>query len=238
MPEITLTPANSTVTFSGNYTVAMIDPGAVGSDQSEGQNRHWLVNGATVSGKCSLRAHLTECRVTFSSQVANSHMRAPLRSPNTPDPPLLPVLDHTGQHMGTFHLSCLTFRHAPRYTIVVYAQGTSFTPPDDLSGPTPGVVPFVFPDYVKNTNLGPLVAGIYYQVEEGTATASIPATSSVISSTLPAAHSSSSGVSSSTSSGSKPTSTSGGNNSTGGAIGKAISGSLLGLTAALGYIML
>ena len=57
MPELTMTPANSTVTFNGNYTVAMIDPGAVGSDQSQGQNRHWLVNGATVTSKRSLRAH-------------------------------------------------------------------------------------------------------------------------------------------------------------------------------------
>ena len=170
--------------------------------------------------------------------MVNSPSRVPLRSPNTLDPPLPLVLDHTGQCKVTVHLSCLTFRHSRRYTIVVYAQGSNFTPPEGLSGPTPGVVPFVFPDYVKNTNLGPLVAGIYYQVEEGTATASIPATSSVVSSTLPAAHSSSSGTPSSTSSGSKPTGTSSGNNNTGGAIGKVISGSLLGLSAVLGYIML
>jgi hypothetical protein len=200
MPELTLTPANSTVTFNGNYTVAMIDPGAVGSDQSGGQNRHWLVNGATVtSGKLAFDGAITITEYAGPAPPAGS-----------------------GPH---------------RYTIVVYAQGSSFTPPEDLSGPTPGVVPFVFPDYVKNTNLGPLVAGIYYQVEEGTATVSIPATSSVVSSTLPAAHSSSSVSPSSTSSGSKPTGTSSGNN-TGSAIGKAINGPLLGLTVALGYIML
>jgi hypothetical protein len=120
---------------------------------------------------------------------------------------------------------------------VVYEQGANFTPPQDLSGPTPGVVQFVFPDYVKNTNLGPLVAGIYYQVEEGTATASIPATSSVVSSTLPAARPSSSGASSGTSSGSKPTSTTS-NTNTGSAMGKVISGSFLGFAAVLSYIML
>jgi len=49
-PTLTLTPANSTVTFDGKYTLAMIDPAAVGSDESNGQTRHWLVNGATVSG--------------------------------------------------------------------------------------------------------------------------------------------------------------------------------------------
>lgn len=54
-PDLTLTPANSSVTFNGNYTVAMIDPAAVGSDQSQGQNRHWLVNGATVTGKHTFR---------------------------------------------------------------------------------------------------------------------------------------------------------------------------------------
>ena len=101
MPELTLTPANSTVTFNGNYTVAMIDPGAVGSDQSEGQNRHWLVNGATVTSKRSLRGHITGCRVTFSSQAANSPLIVPSRSLNTPDPLLLLVLDHTGQSIGT-----------------------------------------------------------------------------------------------------------------------------------------
>lgn len=136
--------------------------------------------------------------------------------------------------MGAAYPFCFTFRRARRYTIVVYAQGDNFTPPDDLSGPTPGVSLFVFPDYVKNTNLGPLVAGIYYQVEEGTATISIPSTSPVVTSTLPAAHSASSGTSSSTSTGSKPTNT----GSTGGAMGKTITGSLLGFTAVLSYIML
>lgn len=59
-PNLTLTPANSTITFDGNYTVAMIDPGAVGSDQSTGQNRHWLVNGAKVTGERPSHVHLTE----------------------------------------------------------------------------------------------------------------------------------------------------------------------------------
>jgi hypothetical protein len=199
-PGLTLTPVNSTTTFNGTYTVAMIDPGAVGSDQSSGQNRHWLVNGATVAN-----GTLSFDGATTITEYAG------------PAPPA-----GSGPH---------------RYTIVVYSQGENFTPPQDLSGPTPGVSLFVFPDYVKNTNLGPLVAGIYYQVEEGTATVSIPATSSVVSSTLPAAQPSSSGTSSGTSSGPKPTNTST-NDNAGGAMGKVISGSLLGLTVVLSYIML
>lgn len=163
-------------------------------------------------------------------------MKVPLRSPNMPDPLLPLVLDHTGQCMNVVHLSCLALQYDYRYTIVIYAQGGNFTPPQDLSGPV-SVGRFSFSDYVQNTNLGPLVAGIYYQVEEGTATVSIPATSSVVSSTLPAAQPSSSGTSSGTSSGSRPTSTST-NNNTGGAMGKVISGSSLGLAAVLSYIML
>lgn len=159
-----------------------------------------------------------------------------LRSPNTPDPLLPLVLGRIGQCMNALYLSCLILQHNCRYTIVVYDQGDNFTPPQNLSGPVPGVETFDFPNYVKNTNLGPLVAGIYYQVEEGTATVSIPATSSVVSSTLPAAQPSGSGVSG-TSSGSGPTSTSTNNNS-GGTTGKAISGSFLGLVIVLSYIML
>jgi phosphatidylethanolamine-binding protein (PEBP) family uncharacterized protein len=196
-PGLTLTPANSTVTFNGNYTVAMIDPGAVGSDQSSGQNRHWLVNGASISGG----------NVTFEGATTITEYAGPA-------PPA-----GSGPH---------------RYTIVIYAQGQNFAPPQNLSSPVQGVQEFDFSNYVKSTNLGPLVAGIYYQVEEGTATVSIPATSSVVSSTLPAANS---GTSSGTSSGSKPTG-SGSNSNTGGAMGKVVSGSFLSLAAVLTYIAL
>jgi hypothetical protein len=196
-PNLTLTPVNSTVTFDGNYTVAMIDPGAVGSDQSSGQNRHWLVNGAKV----------TDNKLTFEGATTITEYAGPA-------PPA-----GSGPH---------------RYTIVVYAQGNNFAAPQNLSSPVPGVEPFDFPGYVKSTNLGPLVAGIYYTVEEGTATVSIPATSSVVSSTLPAARPSSSGTSG-TSSGSNPTSTSG---NSGGAVDNVISSSLLGFAAVLTYIML
>jgi hypothetical protein len=124
-----------------------------------------------------------------------------------------------------------------RYTIVIYTQGTNFTPPQNLSSPVPGVELFDFPGYVKSTNLGPLVAGIYYQVQEGTATVSLPATSSVISSTLPAAQPSSSGTPSGTGNGSKPTNT-GSNNNTSGAMGNVIRGSFLSLIVVLSYIMM
>ena len=49
MPSLSVTPANSSVALSGNFTIVMADAGPVGTDESAGQTRHWLVNGATVS---------------------------------------------------------------------------------------------------------------------------------------------------------------------------------------------
>jgi phosphatidylethanolamine-binding protein (PEBP) family uncharacterized protein len=49
-PSLSLTPANSSVTFTGNFTLAMVDAGPVGYDESQGQTRHMLINGVTVAG--------------------------------------------------------------------------------------------------------------------------------------------------------------------------------------------
>jgi phosphatidylethanolamine-binding protein len=47
-PSVQVTPANSSVTLNGIYTLAMVDADIVGSDASAGETRHWLVNGVTV----------------------------------------------------------------------------------------------------------------------------------------------------------------------------------------------
>lgn len=65
-----MTPANSTISLDGKFTIAMIDPAAVGADESGGQTRHWLVNGATISGMilglCRyLATHITHRRNRF-----------------------------------------------------------------------------------------------------------------------------------------------------------------------------
>ncbi|KAG6850457.1 hypothetical protein H0H93_012878 [Arthromyces matolae] len=79
-----------------------------------------------------------------------------------------------------------------RYVIILYAQPDSFSPPADLSQPT-GVSLFDLDAYVKDSGLGALVAATYVTVEDGTATVSIPATSSVITSTLATATTTTSG---------------------------------------------
>ncbi|KAF8496703.1 phosphatidylethanolamine-binding protein [Russula emetica] len=52
-PEITVVPANSSVSLSGNFTLVMADASAVGTNESEGQTRHWLVNGVTLKNGTS-----------------------------------------------------------------------------------------------------------------------------------------------------------------------------------------
>ena len=52
-PLIGLTAANTTVQLGGNYTLVMADAGPVGTDETKGQTRHWLVNGVTLSGSRS-----------------------------------------------------------------------------------------------------------------------------------------------------------------------------------------
>jgi len=48
-PTVSVTPANSSVTLGGTYTLAMVDADIVGSDPAAGETRHWLVNGVTVA---------------------------------------------------------------------------------------------------------------------------------------------------------------------------------------------
>jgi len=49
-PSFYLTPANSSANFAGKFTLAMVDAGPVGADESQGQTRHMLINGVTVTG--------------------------------------------------------------------------------------------------------------------------------------------------------------------------------------------
>ena len=70
-PLITIVPANSSVSLQGNYTLVMADADIVGTNESLGQTRHWLVNGVTLTGtrssgrRCSLHVLTT----TFTTQV-------------------------------------------------------------------------------------------------------------------------------------------------------------------------
>jgi hypothetical protein len=79
-----------------------------------------------------------------------------------------------------------------RYTIILYEQPSTFSAPAGFKDPI-GVTLFNLTSYVKDSGLGPLIAATYFRVEEGTATSSIPATSAVVTSTLPTAQSKTTG---------------------------------------------
>ena len=49
-PNVTIQAANSSVALGSNFTLMMVDADVVGTDENNGQTRHWLVNGVTVSG--------------------------------------------------------------------------------------------------------------------------------------------------------------------------------------------
>ena len=49
-PTITITPQNSTEDLKGNFTLVMVDADIAGTNESNGQTRHWLVNGAVLTG--------------------------------------------------------------------------------------------------------------------------------------------------------------------------------------------
>ncbi|TFY64361.1 hypothetical protein EVG20_g5964 [Dentipellis fragilis] len=49
-PQLSVTPANATVTLTGNFTVVMADADIAGTDETKGQTRHWLVNDVSLTG--------------------------------------------------------------------------------------------------------------------------------------------------------------------------------------------
>ncbi|KAJ3908400.1 phosphatidylethanolamine-binding protein [Lentinula edodes] len=71
-----------------------------------------------------------------------------------------------------------------RYVVILYQQPSSFSPPSEFSQPNLGVSKFDLNGYVKDSQLGLIVAANYFTVEVGTSTTSVSATSAVQSSTL------------------------------------------------------
>ncbi|KZO95154.1 PEBP-like protein [Calocera viscosa TUFC12733] len=142
----------SSTTSSAFYTLMMIDADVVGTDESVGQTRHWLVNDVSVSGSSE------PLSFTLDNATAITNFAGPFPAAGS------------GPH---------------RYCLFLYAQPASFTPPSDLNAPgTPLANNWDFAGYVNSTGLGPLVAGTFYTVEQGTDSTSIPAIPTIVTSTL------------------------------------------------------
>jgi len=149
VPQLQITPVNSSVSLTGNFTVAMVDAGIVGADESKGQTRHWLSNDATISGN----------KVVFANATNITDYTRPLPA------------NGSGVH---------------RYVVLVYAQPPSFAAPVSLAVGQP-VGTYDLNQYANSSGLGAIIAGTYYDVQQGPSTVSVSATSPVVTSTLPGA---------------------------------------------------
>ncbi|EJU05776.1 PEBP-like protein [Dacryopinax primogenitus] len=196
----------NTTTASPFYTLMMVDADVIGTDESVGQTRHWLVNDVSVSGTGETLA------VNIANATAITDYAGPFPAAGS------------GPH---------------RYCLFLYAQPSTFQAPSDLSTPgTPLANNWDFAGYVNSTGLGPLVAGTFYIVEQGTATASIPAIPTVVSSTLSlakASAASAAGMGTQTGSAASPSGSSGsGSGSHSGAMSNAVSA--VGVMAVAGLL--
>jgi len=169
-PDVTITPANSSVPITGNFTLMMVDAFAVGTNESNGQILHWLANFATLQNDSSPYPSLNVS--TNGGLVVTNYV--------SPQPPV-----GTGLH---------------RYVILLFPQPPSFSPPANLSSPNVGIdLHFHLTDYISSSHLGQPIAGMFFEVQQGPANVTTPLTSAVITSTLTPSVSSSPTVSGSAS---------------------------------------
>lgn len=142
--------------------------------------RHWLINNAKSSGSRDLPDG-NDISTDDSVNVITNY-GAPLPA------------EGSGSH---------------RYVIVLYVQPEGFTPPASPANSSP-IEKFSLSDYVKDAKLGDPFAANYFQVEQGTATASVSQTQPVGSSSVAA---NSSGSASGTKTGTSSTASSTSSNS-------------------------
>ncbi|CAE6441569.1 unnamed protein product [Rhizoctonia solani] len=129
---------------------------------------------------------------------------------------------------------------AHRYMLLVLAQPSSFSAPAAPAANSP-IEKFDFEAYVKSAGLGNIVAGTYITVEQGTATVSAEATSSVDTATLSVPSSAASGSGSATGSrtgSATASSTAPAASSTNSASGRVVEWGMLGAAVLLGAIAL
>lgn len=171
-PEVTIIPANSSVPTTGNFTLMMVDAFAAGTNESNGQILHWLTNFATLQNDSSPSGCPSLNVSSDGALVVTNYI--------SPQPPV-----GTGLH---------------RYTILLFPQPPSFSPPANLSSPNVGIdLYFHLTDYISSSNLGQPIAGMFFEVEQGPANITTPLTSAAVTSTATASVSSSPTVSGSAS---------------------------------------
>ncbi|KAF8492824.1 phosphatidylethanolamine-binding protein [Russula emetica] len=134
-PNVTITPANSSVPTTGNFTLMMVDAAAIGTNDSNGVVLHWLANSATLKTSSSACPSLNVS--TDGGLVVTNYV--------SPAPPV-----GTGVH---------------RYVILLFPQPSSFSPPANQSSPDLGVdIDFQFTEYISSSHLPQPIAGMFFEV--------------------------------------------------------------------------
>jgi phosphatidylethanolamine-binding protein (PEBP) family uncharacterized protein len=140
-PDLKVVPANSSVSPTGNFTLVMADAHAVGTNESDGQILHWLVNYVTLRNDPS-------CPLSSPSFNVSTARGAVVIDYVGPMPP-----EGTGSH---------------RYVILLLPQPSSFSPPANLTNPVVGPsLYFHLTDYISTSHLDQPIAGMYFDVQHG-----------------------------------------------------------------------
>jgi phosphatidylethanolamine-binding protein len=142
-PNVAITPANSSVPTTGNFTLMMIDAGAAGpgTNESSGLPLLWLVNYATLQDLL-LPSGCPSLNVSTDGGLAIVNYTSPL-----------PFAD-TGMN---------------RYVILVFPQPPSFSPPANFSSPITDIdLSFNLTDYIASSNLSPPIAGMFFEIQSAT----------------------------------------------------------------------
>jgi phosphatidylethanolamine-binding protein (PEBP) family uncharacterized protein len=157
-PDLKIVPANAGVSPAGNFTLVMVDARVVGTNESDGQILHWLVNYVTLRNDSSCPPSSPSLNVSTACGVVVTDYVGPT-------PP-----EGSGPH---------------RYVILLLPQPSSFSPPANLTNPNVGLsVYFHLTDYISTSHLGQPIAGMYFDVQQGLSNVTVPPTSAVVTSTL------------------------------------------------------
>jgi hypothetical protein len=135
-PAVTITPANSSVPTTGNFTLMMVDSFPFGRNESNNQILHWLANSASLQSDSSAYPALNVS--TSRGLVVTNYV--------SPAPPV-----GSGIH---------------RYVIMLFPQPGSFSPPANLSTANVGIdLNFHLKDYISSSKLGQPIAATFFEVQ-------------------------------------------------------------------------
>ncbi|KEI37928.1 uncharacterized protein L969DRAFT_95778 [Mixia osmundae IAM 14324] len=193
LPSFTLLPASgqaSTLTGSdARYTLMLADAAAIGDPDPQGDYRHFLVNYLTLNGTAA-----ADGSIAFNPSAGNVVTNYAGPGPNAGE----------GAH---------------RYAWLMFSQPSAFAAPTNLTTPNSGPGHWYVQSYVQSTGLGSLIAASFFTVQNGVATFTAAATSSINTATLAGASASATGSASSTSGAATASNTSSSKASTNGASG-------------------